>query len=144
MYSFVVCARPRSYNAKKKSHYEQRILTAFSERYPDHELIETDLYGLVYHFYRNNIDIDADNLSKPIWDTLQNVVFGNDTQVKMRVAGSFSLETNDFAILDLSGLDQDMASILLNAIETEDHVLYVECGTFTVDIVRLNLEKNEY
>lgn len=62
----------------------------------------------------------------------------------MRVAGSFSLITNDFSVLDLSGLSQHVAEFLLKAIETEDHVIYVECGTFTVDIVRLNLEKNEY
>lgn len=145
MYSFVVCSRPKSYNSKKKSQdYGQRLITAFREGYPLHQSVETELYGLVYHFYRRDINIDADNLSKPVWDYLKGVLFVDDKQVKMRIAGSFSLITNDFSVLDFSGLSQHKAEFLLEAIETEDHILYVECGTFTVDIVRLNLEKNEY
>lgn len=144
MYSFVVCNRPKSYNSKKSRDYEQRLTTAFRKGYPLHQSVQTELYGLIYHFYKRDIGIDADNLSKPVWDCLKGVLFDDDKQVKMRIAGSFDLLTNDFSVLDLSGLSQHMAESLLKAIETEDHILYVECGTFTVDIVRLNLEKNEY
>ena len=144
MYSFVVCNRPKSYNSKKSRDYEQRLTTAFRKGYPLHQSVQTELYGLIYHFYKRDIGIDADNLSKPVWDCLKGVLFDDDKQVKMRIAGSFDLLTNDFSVLDLSGLSQHMAESLLKSIETEDHILYVECGTFTVDIVRLNLEKNEY
>lgn len=145
MYNFVVSIKPRSYNSKDKGKtdtYQKRLQAAFAESYPDHAPLTEELYGLVYHFYRANIGIDADNLSKPIWDSLREVLFLDDKQVKMRVAGSFDLNANDLTVLDFSGLPGPVVDSLLVATETEDHVLYVECGRFTMDMIRLNLEDN--
>ena len=115
---------------------------ACTESYPECTPFKTDLYGLVYHFFRENIGIDADNLSKPVWDGLNGMLFDDDKQVKMRIAGSFDLTTNDLTILDFSGLPGTAITTLLEALETEDHVLYVECGSFTIDMIRLNLERD--
>lgn len=110
--------------------------------YPLHIPLTIELYGLIYHFYRRNIGIDADNLSKPVWDGLKGLLFKDDKQVKLRIAGSFDLSANDLTVLDFSGLPGAVINSLLEAIETEDHVLYVECGNFTTDMIRLNLERN--
>ncbi|MFD2570408.1 RusA family crossover junction endodeoxyribonuclease [Spirosoma soli] len=98
MYSFVINVKPKSYNSKKVHSYHSRLETAFRESYPEHVPIpaEIELYGLVYHFFKTDIGIDADNLSKPIWDSLKDVLFIDDKQVKMRTAGSFNLAVNDF------------------------------------------------
>ena len=116
----------------------------FTANYPAHKPVKTELYGLVYHFYRRDIGIDADNLSKPIWDSLKGVLFEDDKQVKMRIAGSFDLSTNDFTTIDLSGLSGSTITSLLDALqeETHEHILYVECGRFTADMIKLNLEEN--
>lgn len=148
MYSFIVIARPRSYNSWgsasviNKINYKRLIEEAFSKAHPAHVLEETDLYGLVYHFFKKDIGIDADNLSKPIWDCLRGILFDDDKRVKMRIAGSFDLTVDNFTILNSSGLPGEVIASLIEAVETEEHVLYVECGTFTVDMIQLNLERN--
>ena len=60
----------------------------------------------------------------------------------MRIAGSFDLTANDFAVINSSGLPGEVIASLVESIETEEHVLYVECGRFTADIIQLNLESN--
>ncbi|WP_338876519.1 RusA family crossover junction endodeoxyribonuclease [Spirosoma sp. SC4-14] len=122
--------------------YQKRLVTAFQASCPQHSPLSTDLYGLVYHFFRRDIGIDADNLSKPVWDTLKGLLFDDDSQVKMRIAGSFDLLVNDLAVLDFSGLPGGIINTLLEVLETEEHVLYAECGNFTTDTIRLNLARN--
>lgn len=69
-------------------------------------------------------------------------MFEDDKQVKMRIAGSFDLTVLDLNILDLSGLPGEIVTKLLDALETEDHVLYVECSNFSMKLLRLNWERN--
>ena len=142
MYNFVVSTQPKSYNSRKILPYQERIKVAFEGDYPGHTPLTTEVYGLVYHFFRRDIGIDADNLSKPVWDSLKGVLFEDDKQVSMRIAGSFDLSANDLTILDFSGLTGAIITALLSAIQTSEHVLYVECGNFTTDMIRLNLERN--
>ncbi|WP_020603382.1 RusA family crossover junction endodeoxyribonuclease [Spirosoma spitsbergense] len=144
MYSFIISTRPKSYNSKKSLAYENQLRVTYSANYPIHVPVETDLYGLVHHFFRRDIGIDADNLSKPVWDALRGLLFADDKQVKLRIAGSFNLSTNDFTTIDFSGLSGSMITSLLDALqeETDEHILYVECGKFTTDMIKLNLERN--
>ncbi len=142
MYSFVVTTKPKSYNAKKTENYKRCILDSFTLAYPSHQLLSHDLYGLVYHFYKSNIGIDADNISKPIWDGLKGILFADDRQVKMRIAGSFSIQTEPFAIFESSRLLGAVITSLATAVQTEEHILYIECGPFTTDLIRLNLGGN--
>ncbi len=147
MYSFVISTKPKSYNSKDKrkaADYQQRLQVAFRESYPTHALLTEELYGLVYHFYRINTGIDADNISKSVWDSLKTVTYLDDKQVKMRVAGSFDLNTNDLTVLDFSGLPGVVIDQLLDSTKTEMHVLYIECGRFTTDLIQLNLERDGY
>ena len=146
MYSFVIKTKPKSYNSwgsasvEKKNKYKHLIEESFKEAYPAHVLVEVDLYGLVYHFFQKDIGIDADNLSKPIWDCLRGTIFDDDKRVKMRIAGSFKLVGGDLTIFNSSGLPGEVVTSLIESIETEEHVLYVECGKFTADMIQLNLE----
>ncbi|RYC69325.1 RusA family crossover junction endodeoxyribonuclease [Spirosoma sordidisoli] len=104
--------------------------------------MDVDLYGLVYHFYQTDIGIDADNLSKPIWDCLRGILFDDDKRVKMRIAGSLNVGGSDLTVINSSGLSGELTASLLDALDTEEHILYVECGTFTADMIQLNLERD--
>lgn len=148
MYSFVVKLKPRSYNSwvgasvSTKSKYKLQIEDAFRRRHQSHLPIKMDLYGLVYHFFRADTGIDADNLSKPIWDCLKDILYEDDKQVKLRIAGGCDLANNDITILDFSGLSSEVATELIDAFVTEEHVLYVECSYFSTALIQFNLLEN--
>ncbi|MEZ0540903.1 RusA family crossover junction endodeoxyribonuclease [Fibrella arboris] len=144
----MIKTRPKSYNswgsttvAKKKS-YIQRIEKAFSTSYPGHIPLNKDLYGLVYHFYKESGGHDADNISKPVWDCLRGILYDDDKRVKMRIVGSFEMTTDYITVIGSSGLSGKLIAELLDALETEDHLLYVECGTFSPAMIQLNIAQN--
>ncbi|MBO0936192.1 RusA family crossover junction endodeoxyribonuclease [Fibrella sp. HMF5335] len=149
MYSFILNTKPKSYNSWAKAsgsgiRYKDALTNALMSFHPDCVSGEQDMYGLVYHFYKKQEGLDADNLSKPIWDCLRGVLYTDDSQVKLRLAGSFNLldPVYDYQALDFTGISGDIVSALLNAFETEQHILYVECGTFSADLIRLNLNRD--
>lgn len=148
MHCFVLRIKPRSYNSWKHATDAARRSYATSiklgvERFcSDYAVVNTNLYGVVYHFYQTDTGIDADNLSKPLWDCLKGVLFSDDKQVKLRIAGSFDLKQNDFTFLDFSGLTGEVVTELLQAFDTEQHILYVECGNFEASMVKLNMSRD--
>ncbi len=94
MNSFLITCKPKSYNHWKKNHptgqaYLTTVTNAFLTKYANHQLLTDDLYGLVYYFFKDDRSHDADNISKPLWDCLVNVVYSDDVQIKLRIAGVF-------------------------------------------------------
>ena len=87
-----------------------------------------------------DVKVDADNLSKPVWDSLKGVLFTDDSQIRMRVAGSFDITKPDFNVLGIAGLEGELAIDLAAAAEKEDHIIYVECGKFDLSMVRIKME----
>lgn len=79
-------------------------------------------------------------MSKPVWDCLNGFLFNDDEQIKIRTAGSFDLTKGDYNVVDLSGLQGNLAVDLLDALDNEDHVVYVECGNFNPSMFKFNLE----
>ncbi|RYF67814.1 MAG: RusA family crossover junction endodeoxyribonuclease [Cytophagaceae bacterium] len=149
MYSFIFVRKPKSHNSFQKDstpgrRYKEALTEALAASCPNYESSTQDMYGLVYHFYTKYEGFDADNLSKPIWDCLCNELYNDDRQVKLRVAGSFNLldASYDFKSLNFTGLSGDLIASLLDAFETESHILYIECGVFNSDMIRLNLAEN--
>lgn len=146
MYNFIFKRQPKSYNGWKKTDaagkliYKNLIRSSFSSVYGSHSLLTHDLYGIVYHFYNRDTGNDADNLSKPLWDCLTGFLFIDDKQVKVRTAGSFDLSKNDISLLDFSGLPGAFVADLVDAFDTEEHVVYVECGTLNMTMYKFNIE----
>ena len=68
---------PFSYNstdAKKRDKYVQLIRNTFDKEYKGKvpKLGKgNELYGQVYFFTSEGTDLDADNISKPVWDALE-------------------------------------------------------------------------
>ncbi|WP_164851435.1 RusA family crossover junction endodeoxyribonuclease [Larkinella soli] len=143
MYSFILPRKPKSYNTlntTKRRDYTQALQNALTRYHGTINPLKGNLYGLVYHFFHKDSGLDADNLSKPVWDCLKSILFDDDKQIKWRTAGSFYLQSHDITLIDFSGIPSLIITDLLEAIETEDHILYVECGRFDISMVKINLE----
>ena len=107
---------------------------------PAYSVYADELYVTLYYFFKTDLSLDTDNLSKPVWDCLSGVLFNDDKQIKMRVVGSFNLSKGDYSIIDFSGLKSEIMSELFDAFENEDHVVYIECGKFDPSMYRFNME----
>ncbi len=122
----------------KKQRYKSFIETAFLEMDPTPAMLRGELYGKALYFYTKDKRIDADNLSKPLWDCLTGFLFEDDFQVKIRTAWSFDLTRNDFNILDFSGLRGEVVTGLIEAFENEEHIVYVACGPLNDSMFKFN------
>ena len=145
MHSFILKKKPHSFNAnrgKKKDNYIAHIRGSFKSFYSEHTRLNGDLYGSLYYFYKKDLGLDTDNLSKPIWDSLSDFLYQDDKQIKLRIAGSFDISKNDFKILDISGLPGNLLTALLDAFDTEDHIVYIECGILHHSMYKFNLVFN--
>jgi Holliday junction resolvase RusA-like endonuclease len=148
MYSFVLKRKPKSYNGwnkaskMSKDNYKKAIEEAFEKFNRISEPLTDDLYGVLYHFFKEDRQMDADNLSKPIWDCLTGFLYLDDSQVKLRIAGSFKLSQIDVDILNLADLPKPILDELLEAFENHDHIVYIECGLFHHSMLKFNSEKN--
>lgn len=124
----------------KKAKYKSDIEASFRRFHPTHVTLTEDLYGTLHYFFRKDLDSDADNLSKPLWDCLEGFLFIDDKQVRIRTAGTFDLSKNDFNVLDFSGLEGEIIAELLEAFDNEDHIVYVECGIINNSMFRFTIE----
>lgn len=98
------------------------------------------LYGLAYYFFRENLSLDADNLSKPIWDALNGVAYTDDGQIVTRVINAINLNENEISMIDFTGIDGRLLSDLVAAAYEEKHLVYVECGIVNKNMWKFNLE----
>lgn len=143
MRNFFIKRKPNSYNSNKGSKrikYKQILKEALETYYPIYDISSDKMYGLVYYFYKEDLDYDTDNISKPIWDSLAGELFADDKQIVYRTASSYNLLEEDFNVIDISGLDADKAVNLIEAIDNENHIIYVECGKFTPSMIKFNIE----
>jgi Holliday junction resolvase RusA-like endonuclease len=145
MQSFIVKRQPKSYNKARLTKesgkkYSAEIRESHSNFNPEHTQLKGELYGIVYYFFKKDTGTDADNISKPIWDCLTNYLFEDDKQIKIRVAGCFDLTKKDMSILDITRLPADIIIALLEAIDTEEYIIYIECGTLSNEHFKFNIE----
>jgi hypothetical protein len=125
-----------------KDNYKRAIEDAFQKFNQISEPLTNDLYGVLYHFFKKNRQIDADNLSKPIWDCLTGFLYVDDSQVKLRIAGSFDLSEIEYDVLNFVDLPEPIVDELLEAFKNHDHIVYIECGLLKYSMFKFNFEKN--
>jgi len=145
-HSFILKKQPKSHNKWKPNTkygqgYKDYIIEMFDLIHGRAIKKEGDLYGIAYYFYKKNVGLDADNISKPIWDCLTNYLYSDDKQVKIRLAGCFDLSKNDFDVLNVTGVSGIVVAELVEAIEKEDHIVYVECGHLSNNHFKFNIEE---
>jgi hypothetical protein len=148
MYSFIIKRQPLSFNGwrkastEKKRGYRKIIEDSIKYANPEYKITDDDLYGVLYYFFKKDLQSDVDNLSKPLWDNLKGLIFSDDNQIKLRIAGSYNLSKNGYSVLDFTGLTGGMVTELLDAFDSENHIMYVECGKFTQNLLKFNIESD--
>lgn len=128
-FSFVYSGKPESYNAdsKKKQVYKKRLSSAYNRRFSG-MIAEKELYAAIYYFYREDVGLDADNISKPAWDALNAVGYSDDKQIKIRTAVAINLCEHDILVFDQDILPTDVLIDLIQSIADNNHTLYIEVG----------------
>ena len=114
---------PVSYNSadsKKRERYKGTIVEAFSRNYngkvPKFRK-GIELYGQVYFFTSDGTDLDADNISKPVWDALIGTIYEDDKQIVQRTAELLQILTGNNV-----------------------KCIYVECGYFKETMIEIEKE----
>ena len=132
---------PVSYNSsdsKKRERYKGTIVEAFSRNYngkvPKFRK-GIELYGQVYFFTSDGTDLNADNISKPVWDALIGTIYEDDKQIVQRT--STVIYTKKHNLIQING-DSDTSAELLQIL-TGNNVkcIYVECGYFKETMIEI-------
>ncbi|MEK7395728.1 MAG: RusA family crossover junction endodeoxyribonuclease, partial [Candidatus Poribacteria bacterium] len=108
--------------------------------------LEGNLYGVVYYFHRVPTQIDADNISKPIWDALNEIAFQDDRNIVLRIAGVFNLNLEQIDVIDLSQMPDlvlDDFSEMINENGGKQRIIYVEIGKLNYNLFRFGYEISE-
>jgi Holliday junction resolvase RusA-like endonuclease len=143
MISFLCEFKPRSVQAKRTNAYKEAIVTAYKKYYPECEtLITYDLYAISYYFYKRSLQIDADNLSKPIWDALKSTIYEDDRVIKIRYSGVYDVNKLGSGIsLDVTQMPANVYSDFIDLIDSSEHLLYVEIGKINDELYKMGVEK---
>ena len=128
-FSFVYSGKPESYNAdsKRKQVYKKTLSSAYKRRFSG-MIAEKELYAAIYYFYREDVGLDADNISKPAWDALNAVGYSDDKQIKIRTAVAIDLSKYDIVDFDQDNIPSDVLTDLVQSIADNNHTLYIEVG----------------
>lgn len=133
-----------SFNTQKRRRFATELQAAFKVFHGDAATrLSGNLYGIIYYFHREvkkGNQVDADNISKPVWDSLKDVIYADDAQIKLRIAGTYDLTENYYENLNVRNLSQRIQDELNEAFENEGHILYIECGSLEDKMYQFNLK----
>jgi hypothetical protein len=115
-------------NARTTDTFQRRLRESYQAYCPNDKLLTEPLYGVVYYFHNRHNQLDADNLSKPIWDALEGLAFEDDLLIQIRHSGVVDLRSTDMTTFDLSDMPDNVAEQFIQMIGIEDYILYVEFG----------------
>lgn len=149
MHNFVLRRQPKAYQGSKtfksvqsKTAYTTELSNALMQFNTVTKMLTNDLYAVVYYFQKKKTGTDADNISKPIWDCLKGVLFDDDKRIKLRTAGLIDISEGDLNIVDFSNVRGEIVAELVDAFETSEHFVYIECGSLTNSMYKFNWEGN--
>lgn len=135
---------PVSYNSsdsKKRERYKGTIVEAFSRNYngkvPKFRK-GIELYGQVFFFTSDGTDLDADNISKPVWDALIGTIFEDDKQIVQRT--STVIYTKKHNLIQINGNSDTSAELLQILTGNNVKCIYVECGYFKETMIEIEKE----
>ena len=142
MYVFLVNKQPKSVNARYTDKYKQEIKKTFLSDYGAITPLSDTLYGICYYFHNKPSTMDADNLSKPIWDALEEIVYTDDKIIKLRISGMIDLKKHhESTTIDFTYLPVKIFARFIDMMDTEDHILYIELGVLDYKKhFRMNIE----
>ena len=148
-YSFTVLGRdPLSQNNRTRAllnTYSDDLCRAFGNCNPTTPvplapMIMDELYGKVYYFHKVKDKKDADNLSKPLWDALNEKLYDDDYQIKFRESAKLfadPLSTYGINVSNAEPKDYDViVDFFLNPVCTATRLLYIEIGDFDCKMMK--------
>ena len=92
----------------------------------------------MFFFTSDGVNVDADNISKPIWDAVNGVVYVDDRKIIMRTAAVIDVRTHSFNTIVTSGISGEVAANLIqNLTEKNVRCLYIECGEFEEPMIKI-------
>lgn len=100
-----------------------------------------DLQVRVYYLHKVPDRKDADNISKPLWDSLNEKSYEDDNQIKyletLKVGTTDGHDLNTFDLTDIEDADfDDLVEFLLDPANTTDRLLYIAIDDFSTNTVR--------
>jgi len=141
VYAFIYTNRqPVTISAHSHLRYETEIKTAFRKYWPLTPVQQGQFYGIVYYFHKKPNQIDADNLSKPVFDALKNELYVDDKHLRIVRSGVFDLKSANFDLIDITKMPDNVIPEFLAALDSSDHILYVEIGDLSYGMFEFGCE----
>ncbi len=117
----------------------------YNQKYPGTPLPvihkPTELEAKLFYIHRKYDKKDADNISKPFWDSFNTYAYDDDRQIKYLETLKIDVNTLDILELDVTNLDQhdcdQLIDFLLNPAPTKERILYVAISDYQSKKVRL-------
>ncbi|WKN45752.1 RusA family crossover junction endodeoxyribonuclease [Tunicatimonas pelagia] len=109
---------------------------------PDATVFDEDLYGIIIYFQqirKDSNDPDADNISKPIWDSLIGECYNDDKVVRLRYAGVLTLSPNTATGLTLDDIDENIAEDFDELLSTGKSFVYIHIGILRSEHYKMKL-----
>lgn len=135
---------PLSYNSrspKNKETYFKKIRSAFLRKYKGNVPrfpADEELYARVYFFTSSGVNVDCDNISKPIWDAVNNLLYVDDRRIVMRTSAVVDVNIHPFYFIDTTSIDGAVAADLMQGLaDTDVKCLYIECGKFKESRIKI-------
>ncbi|MEM6845520.1 MAG: hypothetical protein AAF944_01800 [Bacteroidota bacterium] len=144
MYSIVVEGKPPSQQTKgkRKDSFQSKVRERFRHYNPDITIIDEDLYGIVIYFQqtrKDSNDPDADNISKPIWDSLIGECYNDDKVVRLRYAGVLTISPNTAFEITLNDLDDNISDDFDELLSTGKSFVYIHIGILKSEHYKMKL-----
>ena len=143
MIAFAFAGQPAAYGSgnyrsARKAAYQQAYQQAFLVAHPAAMLQSGDLYGIVLYFTKRRndyVDPDADNISKPVWDSLTGYAYSNDRQIRLRTSGVVNLGELSLTELAVETLPSAILTDLENFVLADElrHLLYIHVAPLRAD-----------
>lgn len=120
LFDFVVYGTPISQQARRRirlSEWRDKVRGAAELRWPPEEQATQDFVKITVIYFYDRVNFDVDNIVKPIQDSLEGLVYLNDTQVvearvlKRDLHGSYRIDM--------------VTPVLARALTTGDEFVYV-------------------
>ena len=123
-----------SYNSSPKAHLFTLPRTGTT-------LLTQDLCVKAYYIHKVKNKIDADNISKPLWDAFNGQIYKDDRQLKYLETLKVDISTVGSCEFDITNIDDydlhDLVDFLFNPASTDDQLLYLEVSDLDLKKVRL-------
>ena len=142
---------PISQNNRRRTTVDalgDELVAAHNAKYPadiwpravgNHET--NDLQVRVYYLHKVPDGKDADNISKPLWDSLNKRYYWDDRQIKyletLKVGTTDGHDLNTFDLTEIEDADFDyLVEFLIDPANTTDRLLYIAIDDFSTNSVR--------